>query len=700
LSTKNHSNNPTPSSSSSSVQFTSTKAPTAPIQPLPTSCSTSKPLNNIDSNIPQNNNNNNNENNNNENNNNENNTMEIDTPNHGESLNESSITISQNTTQNSMNKTNEQTKKSTKIKDPSKKRGRPRLYEINPTTGKSMKSKPLGGVCSSTSNSSTSSSISHQSIPQFHAPQEISNDNSNFLIPKQILATSNTNHLNQALCPQNDVITNLQATNNNGNNNIFPSPSPSNSTSSFNSIVPPPAPAVAHPPTPSILTTNTNLHNTNTNNHLTNNAQVNFEHHKIIKPELTIPVDESEEKSGQNTDSHPDRSTFVEMEIVEQENEEDYDDEEMPGNQDLNSEKSNDEKENKNMPVKFIELPSKIASKIRPESPKKLPQQQPEHQILTHVIDGYVIKESSKPFPVKQNIKIGKELKCLQCGIVSNSKKNQTFVNEKFCSNSCLKRYNKKSNKTTSAETAINGNFDEEDETSSSSKRFKQSSSISDLNNQNQDDEMNEKSPKKKSCKSCQHKHNNKKYHHHQHHRHTCSSKERYNLSSSFSKSQKDAENNHNEREQNDHSMVMDMSNINHANNNNNNTHFAVPPLPSNNTLFSPQMNNCSKLINHSSPIMNSTLMMNSSLNNDLMMFPCGDPFNWSCDEVFQFVRQVTGPTIAQLFKSEDIDGSALSLMRDDHLLNTMQIKLGPALKILNKFNELKVKYLNNSGPK
>ena len=60
-----------------------------------------------------------------------------------------------------------------------------------------------------------------------------------------------------------------------------------------------------------------------------------------------------------------------------------------------------------------------------------------------------------------------------------------------------------------------------------------------------------------------------------------------------------------------------------------------------------------------------------------------------NCDEVFQFIKCVAGLQVAQLFRSQEVDGSALSLIRDDHLVNTMQIKLGPALKIMSKFNEL-----------
>ena len=73
-----------------------------------------------------------------------------------------------------------------------------------------------------------------------------------------------------------------------------------------------------------------------------------------------------------------------------------------------------------------------------------------------------------------------------------------------------------------------------------------------------------------------------------------------------------------------------------------------------------------------------------------------GDPTEWNCAQVFEFVKQVAGANVAQMFMSEEVDGSALSLIRDDHLVNTMQIKLGPALKIMSKFNELKQKFHAN----
>ncbi len=92
---------------------------------------------------------------------------------------------------------------------------------------------------------------------------------------------------------------------------------------------------------------------------------------------------------------------------------------------------------------------------------------------------------------------------------------------------------------------------------------------------------------------------------------------------------------------------------------------------------------------NSSSPNTQSFLLNNSSNNNSDQNLPGGDPTEWNCDEVFQFIKCVAGLQVAQLFRSQEVDGSALSLIRDDHLVNTMQIKLGPALKIMSKFNEL-----------
>ena len=72
--------------------------------------------------------------------------------------------------------------------------------------------------------------------------------------------------------------------------------------------------------------------------------------------------------------------------------------------------------------------------------------------------------------------------------------------------------------------------------------------------------------------------------------------------------------------------------------------------------------------------------------------YPNGDPSEWNVDQVYQFIKCVSGVQVAELFKAQEVDGSALSLIRDDHLVNTMQIKLGPALKIMSRVNDLKSK--------
>lgn len=45
---------------------------------------------------------------------------------------------------------------------------------------------------------------------------------------------------------------------------------------------------------------------------------------------------------------------------------------------------------------------------------------------------------------------------------------------------------------------------------------------------------------------------------------------------------------------------------------------------------------------------------------------------------------------IAEEFRSQEIDGQALLLLKEDHLMATMNIKLGPALKIFAQINSLK----------
>lgn len=45
---------------------------------------------------------------------------------------------------------------------------------------------------------------------------------------------------------------------------------------------------------------------------------------------------------------------------------------------------------------------------------------------------------------------------------------------------------------------------------------------------------------------------------------------------------------------------------------------------------------------------------------------------------------------VAEAFRLQEIDGQALLLLTEDHLMTSMNIKLGPALKICAHINSLK----------
>lgn len=45
---------------------------------------------------------------------------------------------------------------------------------------------------------------------------------------------------------------------------------------------------------------------------------------------------------------------------------------------------------------------------------------------------------------------------------------------------------------------------------------------------------------------------------------------------------------------------------------------------------------------------------------------------------------------IAESFRAQEIDGQALLLLTEDHLMSAMNVKLGPALKICARINSLK----------
>ncbi|KAM9826854.1 LOW QUALITY PROTEIN: polyhomeotic-like protein 3 [Neosynchiropus ocellatus] len=66
-------------------------------------------------------------------------------------------------------------------------------------------------------------------------------------------------------------------------------------------------------------------------------------------------------------------------------------------------------------------------------------------------------------------------------------------------------------------------------------------------------------------------------------------------------------------------------------------------------------------------------------------------PSQWSVEEVTAFIYTLPGcGAVAEAFRLQEIDGQALLLLTEDHLMTSMNIKLGPALKICAHINALK----------
>ncbi|XP_066477030.1 polyhomeotic-like protein 3 isoform X2 [Tiliqua scincoides] len=75
----------------------------------------------------------------------------------------------------------------------------------------------------------------------------------------------------------------------------------------------------------------------------------------------------------------------------------------------------------------------------------------------------------------------------------------------------------------------------------------------------------------------------------------------------------------------------------------------------------------------------------------DLLPALQSDPSVWSVEDVWAFIRSLPGcQDIADEFRVQEIDGQALLLLKEDHLMSAMNIKLGPALKICARINSLK----------
>uniref|UniRef100_A0A8C5RIB6 Polyhomeotic homolog 2 n=2 Tax=Laticauda laticaudata TaxID=8630 RepID=A0A8C5RIB6_LATLA len=67
------------------------------------------------------------------------------------------------------------------------------------------------------------------------------------------------------------------------------------------------------------------------------------------------------------------------------------------------------------------------------------------------------------------------------------------------------------------------------------------------------------------------------------------------------------------------------------------------------------------------------------------------EPTKWNVEDVYEFIHSLPGcQEIADEFRAQEIDGQALLLLKEDHLMSAMNIKLGPALKIYARICMLK----------
>ena len=67
------------------------------------------------------------------------------------------------------------------------------------------------------------------------------------------------------------------------------------------------------------------------------------------------------------------------------------------------------------------------------------------------------------------------------------------------------------------------------------------------------------------------------------------------------------------------------------------------------------------------------------------------NPVKWSVSEVVEFVKSLPGCSeYAEDFAVQEIDGQALLLLKEDHLMSAIGMKLGPALKLCAKIEGIR----------
>ncbi|KAK2910116.1 polyhomeotic-like protein 1 isoform X2 [Channa argus] len=265
-----------------------------------------------------------------------------------------------------------------------------------------------------------------------------------------------------------------------------------------------------------------------------------------------------------------------------------------------------------------------------------VPQAVVKPQVLTHLIEGFVIQEGAEPFPVAGLLKdrdfalVGRSengppmLKCEYCGSLAPA--SQFRGSKRFCTNTCAKRYNVSCSqhfKTSRGRTGA-GLTSPPPPTESTVKR---------------------RGPGRRSnsniaCNKIPNRHLPVKCH-------------------SESSRSEDITSDGEEEEEEDDSP----------------------------SLSSSSSNSCSRA-EHSAPPSDSSAP--ASFPPEGANFLSSTPAQWTVEEVCRFISSLQGcEELAAQFLSQEIDGQALLLLREDHLISTMNIKLGPALKICASINSL-----------
>ncbi|XP_051920999.1 polyhomeotic-like protein 1 isoform X2 [Hippocampus zosterae] len=271
-----------------------------------------------------------------------------------------------------------------------------------------------------------------------------------------------------------------------------------------------------------------------------------------------------------------------------------------------------------------------------------LPQAVVKPQVLTHLIEGFVIQEGAEPFPVAGLLKdrdfaLGARaengpplLKCEYCSSLAPA--NKFRGSKRFCSNTCAKRYNVSFSKHYKSSRGRSGNTGPAPlppATENVARRRgpprRSSSNGSKLSGQRQN----------VKCRS-------------------------------DSSRSEDASSDGDEEEEDEEVDTASLS-------------------PS-----SSHSRSCSRAEQDGVP-QSDAASAPGSLPMEAAGFLSATPAQWSVEEVCRFISSLQGcEELAAHFLSQEIDGQALLLLREDHLISTMNIKLGPALKICASINSLR----------